>query len=113
MQEQALNPQVGGGCGDGAGLNAPALVAFAAPRTRLISRTATCMCCSASHGNGPWDVGWVENLLGSLGGKDSDPIHLSYEPYYFSERIVSFSHNESANSTFSHGFSVKQTGPVP
>jgi len=55
-----------GGCLDGAGLNAPALVAFAAPRTRLISRTATCMCCSASHGNGPWDVGWVENLLGSL-----------------------------------------------
>ena len=35
------------------------------------------------------------------------PVRLSYEPYYFSERTVFFSHNKSANSTFSHGFSAK------
>jgi len=41
----------------------------------------------------------------------SGPVRLSYEPYYFSERTVFFSHNKSANSTFSHGFSAKQTEP--
>ena len=39
------------------------------------------------------------------------PIHLSYETYFFSERILFFSHNKSANSTFSHGLSAKRTGP--
>jgi len=42
---------------------------------------------------------------------DKGPARLSYEPYYFSERTIFFSHNKSANSTFSHGFSAKQTRP--
>ena len=50
---------------------------------------------------GKLDVGWLENLLGSLGGKDSVPVRLYYESYYFSERIAFFFHNESVNSTFS------------
>jgi hypothetical protein len=35
---------------------------------------------------------------------------MSYKPYFFSHRTVFFSHNKSANSTFSHGFSAKRTG---
>jgi hypothetical protein len=38
-----------------------------------------------------------------------NPVHLSCEPYYFSERTVFFSHNKSANSIFSHDFSAKRT----
>ena len=38
------------------------------------------------------------------------PVRLAYNPYFFSERIVFFSHNKSANSTFSHGLSAKRTG---
>jgi hypothetical protein len=37
------------------------------------------------------------------------PVRLSYKPYFFSERTMFFSHNKSANSTFSHGLSVKRT----
>ena len=33
---------------------------------------------------------------------------LAYKPYFFSQRIIFFSHNKSANSTFSHDLSVKQ-----
>ena len=33
---------------------------------------------------------------------------LAYKPYFFSQRTIFFSHNKSANSTFSHGLSVKQ-----
>ena len=38
------------------------------------------------------------------------PIRLAYKPYFFSQRTVFFSHNKSANSTFSHGLSAKRTG---
>ena len=34
---------------------------------------------------------------------------MSYEPYYFSERTVFFSHNKSINSAFSHGFLAKRS----
>ena len=33
---------------------------------------------------------------------------LAYKPYFFSQRTVFFFHTKSANSTFSHGLSVKQ-----
>jgi len=29
-------------------------------------------------------------------------LGLAYKPYFFSQRTVFFSHNKSANSTFSH-----------
>ena len=35
------------------------------------------------------------------------PIRLAYKPYFFSQRIIFFSHNKLANSTFSHGLSAK------
>jgi len=38
------------------------------------------------------------------------PVCLAYKPYFFSQRILFFSHNKSANSTFSHGLSTKRTG---
>ena len=38
------------------------------------------------------------------------PVHLAYKSYFFSQRIIFFSHNKSANSTFSHGLSAKRTG---
>ena len=41
---------------------------------------------------------------------DIGSVRLSYEPYCFSEGIVFFFHNKSANSTFSHDFSAKRTG---
>ena len=44
--------------------------------------------------------------------RDCGPVCLCYEPYHFSERTMFFSHNKSANSTFSHGFSAKRTEPV-
>jgi len=44
-------------------------------------------------------------------GGDRGPIRLSYEPYFFSERTVFFSHNKSENNTFQHGLSTKRTGP--
>jgi len=37
-------------------------------------------------------------------------LRLAYKPYFFSQRTVFFSHNKSANSTFSHGLSAKRTG---
>jgi len=37
------------------------------------------------------------------------PIRLTYKPYLFSQRIVFFSHNKSANGTFSPGLSAKRT----
>ena len=37
---------------------------------------------------------------------------LAYKPYFFSQRIIFFSHNKSANSTFSHDLSVKRTGQI-
>jgi hypothetical protein len=33
----------------------------------------------------------------------------SYEPYFFNEWIMYFSHNKSVNSIFSHDFLGKQT----
>ena len=38
------------------------------------------------------------------------PVRLAYKPYFFSQRTVFFSHNKSANSTFSHGLSAKRIG---
>jgi len=37
------------------------------------------------------------------------PVRLAYNPYFFSQRTVFFSHNKSANGTFSHGLSAKRT----
>ena len=34
--------------------------------------------------------------------------YLAYKLYFFSQRIVFFSHTKSANSTFSHSLSAKQ-----
>jgi hypothetical protein len=39
--------------------------------------------------------------------KACSPVCLS--PYFFNQRTVFFSHNKSANSTFSHVFSAKRT----
>ena len=39
-------------------------------------------------------------------------VRSSYEPYFFNKEITFFSHNKSANNTFSYGFSVKRTGPM-
>ena len=36
-------------------------------------------------------------------------VRLAYKPYFFSQRIVFFSHNKSANNTFGHGLSTKRT----
>jgi len=36
------------------------------------------------------------------------PVRLAYKPYFFSQRTVFFSHNKSANSTFSHDLSAKR-----
>jgi len=44
--------------------------------------------------------------------KTKDPIRWSYEPYYFSERTIFFSHNKLANSTFSHGLLAKRRGHI-
>ena len=38
------------------------------------------------------------------------PVRLAYKPYFFSQRTIFFSHNKSANSTFSHDLSAKRTG---
>ena len=38
------------------------------------------------------------------------PVRLGYKSYFFNQRIVFFSHNKSANGTFSHGLSTKRTG---
>ena len=40
------------------------------------------------------------------------PCSLGYKPYCFSEGTVFFSHNKSANSTFSHGFFSEANGPM-
>ena len=40
------------------------------------------------------------------------PVHLAYKPYFFSQRIVFFSHNKSDKSTFRHGLSAKRTGQM-
>ena len=40
---------------------------------------------------------------------DHCPIRLAYKSYFFSQRTIFFSHNKSANSTFSHGLSAKRT----
>ena len=32
---------------------------------------------------------------------------LAYKPYFFSQRIIFFSHTKSVNNTFSHGLSAK------
>jgi hypothetical protein len=45
-----------------------------------------------------------------LGAKDiNHPVRLSYKPYFFQPSNIVFSHNKSANSTFSHGFLAKRT----
>ena len=46
------------------------------------------------------------------GTPNADHLRVSYEPYYFNERILFFSYNKLANSTFSRGFSVKRTEPL-
>ena len=38
------------------------------------------------------------------------PVRLAYKPYFFRQRTLFFSHNKSANNTFSHGLSAKRTG---
>ena len=38
------------------------------------------------------------------------PVRLAYKLYFFSQRIVFFSHNKSANDTFSYGLSAKRIG---
>ena len=58
---------------------------------------------------------WNKNILmGELNmttwSRSIRPVHLAYKPYFFSQRTVFFSHNKSANSTFSHGLSAKRTG---
>jgi hypothetical protein len=45
------------------------------------------------------------------GSIDEGYVRLSYKLYFFSKQIVFFSHNKSANNTFSHGFSAKRTWP--
>jgi hypothetical protein len=37
------------------------------------------------------------------------PVRLAYQPYFFSEGIIFFSHNKSANNIFQPDFSVKRT----
>ena len=39
-------------------------------------------------------------------------VRLAYKPYLFSQRTIFFSHNKSANSSFSHGLSAKRTGHI-
>jgi hypothetical protein len=46
----------------------------------------------------------------SLVGMECETELFAYKLYFFSQRTVFFSHNKSANSTFSHGFSAKQIG---
>ena len=41
---------------------------------------------------------------------DKRPVRLVYKPYFFSQRTIFFSHNKSANGTFSYGLSAKRTG---
>ena len=38
------------------------------------------------------------------------PVRLAYKPYFFGQQTLFFSHNKSANNTFSHGLSVNRTG---
>ena len=59
---------------------------------------------------GTWNCFFSSKLASNIAsGKRHGLVCLSYEPYYFSERTVFFSHNKSANSTFSHDFSAKRT----
>ena len=44
--------------------------------------------------------------------EDVRPARLAYKPYFFSQLTVFFSHNKSANNTFSHGLSAKRTGQL-
>ena len=37
------------------------------------------------------------------------PVRLAYKLYFFSQRIIFFSHNKSANNIFSYGLSAKRT----
>jgi hypothetical protein len=41
-------------------------------------------------------------------GIQAIPIHLSFQPYFFNEGTVFFSHNKSANNIFQLVFSAKQ-----
>ena len=36
------------------------------------------------------------------------PVRWAYKPYFFSQRIIFFSHNKSTNSTFSHDLSASK-----
>ena len=45
-----------------------------------------------------------------VGGLGYRPVRLAYMMYFFSQRIIFFSHNKSTNSTSSHGLSAKRTG---
>ena len=39
-------------------------------------------------------------------------VRLAYKPFFFSQRTIFFSHNKSANSTFSLGLPAERTGRV-
>ena len=45
----------------------------------------------------------------ALTGICNRTVRLSYKPYFFSQRIIFFSHNKSVNS---HGLSAKRTGQM-
>ena len=59
-----------------------------------------------------WKYYWYMWLIINNELEKFGTVHLSYEPYCFSEGIMSFSHNKLANSIFSHGFSTKRTWPL-
>ena len=50
-----------------------------------------------------------QGLCDTAQRKAQVPVRLSYKLYFFSQRIVFFSHNKSVNGTFNHGLSAKQT----
>ena len=51
---------------------------------------------------------WVHLSSGQL-SEGYRPVRLAYKLYFFSQRTVFFSHNKSANNTFSHCLSIKRT----
>jgi len=50
-----------------------------------------------------------EHMVSSMNSENEQAtrelVRLSYKPYFFYQLAVLFSHNKSANITFSHGFS--------
>jgi hypothetical protein len=60
-------------------------------------------------------VDWCTLLIDSekascVSGMLLEPVRFAYRPYFFSERIIFFSHNKLVNNTFQLGFSAKRTG---